>query len=103
MRRETAAIKLVELDARRPSIPEDLATTSRTVLEAHDGQLRTAIASVRWVRRGVLQKLTRVAEPEACDGCDPLGPSGVSAPRLPAPEAHRPAVALVERVSRRPT
>jgi hypothetical protein len=101
MRRETAAIKLVELDA-RPSIPEDLEATSRTVLEAHEEHLRTAIASVRWVRRGVLQQLTRVAEPEACDGCDPRA-SVVSAPRLPAPEAHRPAVALVECVSRRPT
>jgi hypothetical protein len=71
MRQERAAVKLVELDARRPSIPEDLKTTSRTVLEAHEAHLRSAIASVRWVRRGVLQQLTRDVEPEACDGVRP--------------------------------
>jgi hypothetical protein len=61
MGQERAAIKVVELDARRPSIPEDLEATSRAVVEAHEADVRSAIASVGWVRWGVLQQLRRVA------------------------------------------
>ena len=59
MKRE-AVIESVELDVRNGSVLDDLEPTSRTVLAAHEAELQSAIASVRWARRGVLQQLTRV-------------------------------------------
>jgi hypothetical protein len=44
----------------------DLEATTRAVVAAHDGYGRDAIESVRWERRGLLQRLVRpgASEPE---------------------------------------
>jgi hypothetical protein len=44
----------------RRSAGEELEATSRAVLDAHDSLTLEAIDSVRWERRGLLQRLTRV-------------------------------------------
>jgi hypothetical protein len=45
-------LRLEELQAR-------MATTASAVAAAHDGSLSRAVASARWERRGVLQRLVR--------------------------------------------
>ena len=47
----------------------ELEPTSRAVVDAHEAHVRTANDGVRWERRGLLQRLTRV------DGSGPDGDS----------------------------
>ena len=42
----------------------ELEATSRAVLAAHEAHIRDATGNVRWERRGILQRLTRVDLPD---------------------------------------